>query len=249
MSIIKAFTSSFHTLKSTYNGVEETLKQIYITMQHLGSGKVGMLTAPRWLSTVSTLNTIDASGSTRTVLAIAGHGHRQYDVIRFTSGANAGEEVQIIDASEIDSVLLGQQLPNTPGASDGYTLLRSMTPTLDSTGQISVVEGQTSVVDFLDGGSVVPTGGNAIPKSSDPPLEVVNSLAANVTKIQVISDIGEFINLYLDSAGATLVAHLPLTPDEVVDVDIPAGSTVYIRAAKDVDIDQDASIISMNFIG
>lgn len=247
--MIKGFTSLYKSIKTIYNGSQAQLEQLYATLQHLGSGKIGLLTAPRWLSQISSGNTIDASGSTKRVLAITGHGHNKFDVIRFTSGPNIGEEVQIVDNSDANSVLLGQELPNTPGASDGYSLLRAMTPTLDSSGQISVVEGITTIVDFLDNESMAPTGANAIPASSSAPLQVVASLAQSCTKVQVISDVGEFINIYTDAAGANLIAHSVLTPDEVIDVDIPAGSSVYIRAAKNAVIDQPASIISMNFIG
>jgi hypothetical protein len=247
--MVKGFTSLFKGMRAVYDGASVQLENIYATLQYLGAGKVGLMTAPRWLSLVSSGNTLDASGSTKRVLAITGHSLSKYDVIRFTSGALAGHEVQVLENSDADSVMLAQELPSTPAGSESFSILIPMTPTLDASGQISIVEGITTIVDFLDAGSMVPTGANVIPKSSDPPLEVVNSLAQNCTKIQVISDIGEFINLYTDAAGATLIAHVVLTPDEVIDVDIPAGSKIYIRAAKDVAIDDINSIISMNFIG
>lgn len=249
MSALKGFTSLFKGIKSTYNGAAIALEQIFATFQYQGSGKIGLMTAPRWLSQVSTGNTIDAAGSTQRVLAIAGHSIRKYDVLRFTSGPNIGEEVQVVDQADANSVLLGQELPQVPGASDGYTLLRPMTPTLDSAGNISVVEGTSTVIDFLDNQSMVPTGANAIPASAAAPLQVVAALAQACTRIQVISDVGEFINLYTDAAGAVLIAHLVLTPDEIVDVDIPAGTSIYIRAAKNASIDDPNAIISMNFIG
>jgi hypothetical protein len=207
------------------------------------------MVAPVWLSLVSSGNTLDASGSDKRVLAITGHSLKKGQIIRFTSGNIIREEVQIQDASNANSVLLSSPLSEAPAGSEGFSVYQPMTPTLDSNGQIAVVEGITTVVDFLDDGSFAPTGANAIPASSSAPLEVVSSLAANVTKIQVISDIGEFINLYSDSAGLNLLAHLVLTPDEVVDVDISAGTSLYIRNAKNATIDDANSIISMNFIG
>lgn len=249
MSVIKGFTSTFHTIKAEYNSATQYLKQIYATVRELGAGQVGLMMSPMWLSTVSSGNTIDASGSTKRILAIAGHGHSAGQVIRFTTGPNTGIEVQIMDASEANSVLLGQELPEDPTGSNVYTLLRPMTPTLSPTGNLQIVNSGTGVVDFLDGGSIAPTGGNVIPRSSNNALQVVASLAAAVTKIQVVSDVGEFINIYSDAAKTNLIAHLPLTPDEIVDVEIPAGTSIYIGAAKDADIDDANSIISMNFIG
>lgn len=250
MSAIKGFTSLLGAAKVSYNSVISQLEQVYATLQHLGAGKVGLMTATRWLALITSGNSLDASGSTARVLAITGHSTiKKYDVIRFTSGALIGEEVQVIDVSNPNLVLLAQELPSVPAGSETFSVLRSMSPTLDSSGQIAVVEGITTIVDFMDGGSVVPTGANVIPRSSSAPLQIVASLAQACTKIQIISDIGEFVNLYADALGATLIAHLTLTPDEMVDVDIPAGTTLYIRAAKNADIDQAGSIISMNFIG
>lgn len=253
MSALKGFTSLFKSLTSRYNGEDSRLEQLFTTLQLLGSGKVGLHTAPRWLSSVSTGNTLDAAGSSKTVLAITGHSIRKNDVIRFTSGNNAGEEVQVIDNSDADSVLIGQKLPNTPSGSDGFTLLRAMSPTLDSSGQVAVVEGITTIVDFLDAGSYEPSSGGdgIIPRSSNDPVEVVNSLAQSTTKLQVIQDVGEFINLYKsDGAGGfELLAHFPLTPDVIVDVDIDVGETLYLGAAKDSDIDVPGTIIEINFIG
>lgn len=247
MSVLKGFTSLFNSIKSDYNGGSVSLQQLFATFRYLGAGKAGTMVSSMWLSIVSSGNTLDA-GSTKRVLSKIAHGHRIYDVIRFTSGALIGLEVQIVGVGDANAILLGQELPTAPGV-DGYTVLRPMTPTLDSSGQMSVVEGITTVVDFLDNGSMVPTGANVIPRSSAAPLQVVAALAGNITKIQSVSDVGEFINIYSDAAGATLIAHLVLTPDAVVDVDIAVGSSVYFRAAKDVNIDDVNSILSMNFIG
>ena len=247
MSALKAFTSSFHAIGAEYNGAKQYLKQMFATVQMLGSGKVGLHTAPRWMKTVSTGNTLAAS-STKRVLNITGHSLRVGDIIRFTSGDNSDEEVQVIDNSDANSVLIGQELPNTP-STDSFSILRSLTPTLASSGALQTTAAQVSVVDTLDAGSLVPTGGSLIPRSSNNALEVVNSLAADVTKIQVISDIGQFMNLYSDAARTQLICHLPLTPDESVDVSISSGTTLYVGAAKDSDINDANSILQINFIG
>lgn len=104
-------------------------------------------------------------------------------------------------------------------------------------------------IDTLDGGSVVPTGANVIPRSSSAPKIFVAALTGAVSEIQVISDIGEFVNMYADLAATIFIGHMVLTPDEKINVDLAAGSSIYLRAAKDVDIDQPNSIISMNFAG
>lgn len=249
MSSIKGFTSLLGAIKTIYDSAEVQLQQVYATFQHLGAGKVALHTVPSYLAEVDIDLNIDASGSTKRVLAITGHGHRKYDIIRFTTGPNTGVEVQIVDVSDSDSVLLGQELPETPTASNGYDLYRAISPRLNPDGSTSISNELLKPVDFLDQESIAPTGANVIPRSSDPPLQVVAALASDVRIVQVISDVGEFVNLYTDALGTNLVAHLPLTPDNSVYVDLLEGDSVYIRNAKDVDIDQPNSIISMNFIG
>jgi len=246
---IKGFSSLVHNVADVFNNIQYKSEQLYATLRRVAHEQAALMVAPVWLSVVSTANSLDASGSTNRVLSITGHSLRRGMTLRFTSGSFVGEEVQIQEVIDANTVLLAQRLSSTPSGSETFNSYRPMTPTLDGSGQIAVVEGITTVVDNLDDGSFAPTGANAIPASSAAPLEVVSSLAAAVTRVQVISDIGEFINLYDDSAGTNLLCHLVLTPDESVDIDIPAGTTLYIRNAKNATIDDANSIISMNFIG
>ena len=245
---MKLFKSIFAGFNTNFEGDNIQSPQRFATAMESLGGKYMLDTAPKWLASVATGLSLDAVVGTKRVLPITGHSILVHDVLRFTTGPNAYIEAQV-QAVKANFVLLATELPNIPTASDGFSQLRPLTPTVDLNGNLFTVAGQTTIIDFLDNESMVPTGANAIPASGAAPLEVVNSLAQSCTKIQVISDVGEFINLYLDAAGATLIAHIVLTPDEIVDVDIPAGSTVYIRAAKNVAIDDVNSIISMNFIG
>jgi hypothetical protein len=59
------------------------------------------------------------------------------------------------------------------------------------------------------------------------------------------------MNLYSDAAKTQLICHLPLTPDEKVPVDIPAGTELFLGASQDADIDLTAigSFIEINFFG
>lgn len=107
-----------------------------------------------------------------------------------------------------------------------------------------------TVVDTIDGNSIIPTGANIIPRSSSATgLEIVNSLAQDITGIQVVSDIGEFVEFYADVNCTQFIASMVLTPDEVVQVVRLATTSIFIRATKDADIDQPLSILAMNFLG
>lgn len=251
MSVIKGFTSLIHKVVKDSAGTAVQINQLYQTFRRLGYEKAGIMTAPQWLAIQSSGNSLDALGSTELVLSITGHSLSVGQVLRMTSGAFQYEEVQVERVIDANRVQLNSPLSSIPVGSETFSVLIPMSPTLDSTGQISVVEGITTVVDFLDVGTYVPsTSGNGIiPRSSNNAVQVVASLAANVTKIQSVSDVGEFINLYTDAARTNLLCHMVLTPDEIVDIDIPAGTSVFMGAAKDQDIDDNSSVIQLNFIG
>ncbi len=108
-----------------------------------------------------------------------------------------------------------------------------------------------NVVDQVDfpNGVFIPTGPNLIPRSSAAPLLLVAALAADIKGIQVIADIGLFINIYSDAAGLVKIATMVLTPDETVPLVRPVGSSIYIRHVDDVDIDEPFSHLAMNFLG
>lgn len=114
--------------------------------------------------------------------------------------------------------------------------------------------GSGTVVDKITGigvdGVFEVTGANIIPRSSNGTgLQVSTGLAGDITGIQVISDIGEFVNIYSDVNCTSHLATMVLTPDETVPITLPLGTEIYLRAVKDVDIDQPESYLAMNFLG
>jgi hypothetical protein len=170
------------------------------------------------------------------------------DVIRFTSGTQANEEAQVVVASDPNwVVVIG--LSAAPALSDTFDHLRPISQTFDLNGNPSVALANKTVVDRLDNEIEFPTGARAIPDSGSAPLLIVASTALPISEIQMIHDMGEPTNLYSDAAGAVFLCHLPLTPDEKVQIVIPAGTALYIRAAKAAAIDDATSFYEMNLIG
>lgn len=98
-----------------------------------------------------------------------------------------------------------------------------------------------AVVDFLDGG-VVDTSSTNITVGAGPNL--VASLAANVKKIQIIEDIGEFMSL--KDGGGTVLAYLPLGGGEV-EVSIASGTAIHIASETGGTIN--IGKIAINFLG
>jgi hypothetical protein len=249
MSVIKGFSTSFLHLKETFGGAVREVVQLYATLTRIGIDRSGLDTLPRWMSEVGN-GTLDATGHSPKglVLAIAGHGLQEGDSIIFTSGTNLGRFVQVDKVIDPGTIQINTKLLGAIAADD-YTVYRPVIPVASSSGGLNVSFSPIAPVDFLDAGTLTPTGGSLIPRSSNNALQVVASLAARCTKLQFIQDVGIPMNLYSDAARTQLICHLPLTPDESVDVDIPAGTALFIGAAQDVDIDEPASFIEINFLG
>jgi hypothetical protein len=247
MSAFKGFPSVFTGFEVLFGAVKKKIGQGYATLTQVSYDRFAIDTAPKWFTQSST-GTLDATGHTRSTLVITGHSLSEGNIIRFTSGPNAGKEVQVYEVLDANTVLLSTKLLNAPAA-DNYEALIPISPTADSGGGLAVTVVPLSVVDSLDAGLLVPTGGNIIPRSSLNALQVVASLATRVRKLQCINDIGEPMNLYQDAARTQFLCHLPLTPDESVEVDIPAASAVFIGAAKNTDISNADAFIEINFLG
>lgn len=110
--------------------------------------------------------------------------------------------------------------------------------------------GPYDVVDQIDNavGPLMDVSANNIPASANLPLEIVASLAANVKKIKIVEDIGEFIGLYTGAASSeVLKAILPLGGGEV-ELEMAAGTRVSLRHMKNSDINTN-TFIAINFLG
>lgn len=249
MSAFKGFPSLFKGFEYIVGSSKKFIGQAYTTLTQISYDKFAVDTAPKWF-TQSVVGTLDASGHTRSILMDTGHSLTEGMILRFTSGPNNGKEVQVYEVLSANSVQISTKLLNAPGA-DSYIALNPISPTADASGGLSVTTAPLTVVDFLDAGVLIPTGVNAIPRSSQPALQVVAGLAARVRKIQVIHDIGVPTILYSDAAKTQKLCHLPLTPDESVEVDIPIATPLFIGLALNpaADYDDANTFVSMNFLG
>ncbi len=104
-----------------------------------------------------------------------------------------------------------------------------------------------TVVDQIDTTPLLDVSVTNIPASASLPVQVVASLAADVRKIIVVEDIGEFIGIYTGAASSeVLLAVLPLGGGEV-EVEIPAATRISLRHMKNTAITAD--FIAINFLG
>ena len=158
------------------------------------------------------------------------------------AGAVSGSELQVDlvglggAATEATLAAMSAKLPAALGQANKAG---SMSVTIASDQES--LNTNAAVVDFLDGG-VVDSSSTNITTGAGPNL--VASLAANVTKIQIIEDIGEFMSL--KDGGGTVLAYLPLGGGEV-EVSISSGTALHIASESGSTIN--VGKIAINFLG
>lgn len=116
------------------------------------------------------------------------------------------------------------------------------------------VKESLAIIDVIDAAKLTKASAmldpsvNTIPRSSNNAVEIVSSLAAGCLKIKTVEDIGEFMALYSDAARASLICVLPLAGGEL-NCKIAQGTTIYIGAVNDSDINSSAVSLSIEFLG
>lgn len=105
---------------------------------------------------------------------------------------------------------------------------------------------ELDVVAFLDT-NLLDCSVSNVPASASSPLEVVASMVSDVKKIEIVDDIGVEINLYIGAASFEILkTNLPLGGG-TIEVKIPEGSRVSLRATENVAIA--TGKMRMNFLG
>ena len=113
---------------------------------------------------------------------------------------------------------------------------------------ISALGAGLSVVDIMDAGALLDTSSTNIPASSGNPVEIIASTAAAISRVYPIDDIGEYIGLYTGAAlSETLACVLPLGGGAVIDLAIPSGTRLSLRAMENTAIT--SGKLALNFIG
>lgn len=181
------------------------------------------------------------------VIKATSHAARVGDIVRITSGTNINMELSVAKVATNYIYLAGELIADPDGES--FSIMRHITLTIDSSGNLAVSQSYLNVVDLVDG-DMIDVSSTNIPASSSNPQEIVASLAANVKKIQVIEDVGEFIGLYSGAAlSETLIAILPPGfTGSILDIEIAAGTRLSIRNMKNAAIST-STLFGINFLG
>lgn len=108
-----------------------------------------------------------------------------------------------------------------------------------------------NIVDFLDN-IVINSVTTNIPGSASTPLEAVASLAADVVRVQIVSNAGSaFIGVYSGAAGSEtlrICCYLSSLNSNMIDCSFPAGTRISIRRI-DITNALTSGYITMNFFG
>ena len=221
--------------------------------------RAGLDVLPKALYKVSSVakvaETLDASSfptiknAKLRIIKLTGHTLRVGDIVRFSSGTNIGMEISVGKVTTDEIFLEGELLTDPDG--DSFFHTRHITLTIDEDGNLATTSSPYffNVVDGVDG-DIIDISSDNIPASSSGFLEIVSSLAADVKKIQVLEDIGEFIGLYTGAASSeTFLCLLPQGfTGSILDVELAAGTRLSVRNMKDATISTDTRL-AINFMG
>jgi len=167
---------------------------------------------------------------------------RRIDLATFLSWIALGNPDVIVDA-EGDAI---QQIVNEYGAR--YVIDPYVVDEITNLGtKIDTLNAGLDVVDQLDA-ELLSVQVSNIPGNASAPLEVVASLAADVKKIKVVDDIGEYVGLYVGaSTFEVLKAILPLGGGDL-ELNLAAGDRISLRNMKAGTIATD-TFMAINFLG
>lgn len=184
-------------------------------------------------------------GTTNTTLTtLNGYADGLEALITATNGFVDGLEAKDF-STETTLAAMSAKLPDSKGQKN---TAGSLSVTLSSDhGNLPVVIGRLDVVDFMDT-PVRVTSSNNIAASGSSPTEVVASLAANVSAIQVFDTTGNYIGIYTGAAASeVLQAVAGPGMDGVIEVAMASGQRVSVRNMANTTISTGS--FSINFLG
>lgn len=220
------------------------------------------LPLPTGAATEATLNSIDGKDfATQTTLAALNTKVTAVDTTGKATEAKQDSSIALLTTIDADTGSISTNTATIAGAVSGTEMqvdvITSALPTgaateaKQDTGNTSLSNIDTNtarldIVDFLDS-TLVDTSSSNIPGSAGSPLQVVASTAADVTKIQIVEDIGEYYGIYTGAAASeVLVAVVPLGGGEV-EVQIPSGTRISLLSLTTSAIS--VGSVAMNFLG
>lgn len=139
--LIKGHQSLSRNLSEVSGEIGTGLQSNFATVQNIGSDKGGLDIVNKSVF-IAASDTSEANSTTRSIVA-TGHAARVGDIIRFTAGTNNGVEVSVQKIPDANTIIVASDLLAAP-STDNFDILRHVTPTLNSSGGLSVAAGDVS---------------------------------------------------------------------------------------------------------
>ena len=108
-----------------------------------------------------------------------------------------------------------------------------------------LAESQSDIVDVI---SPIDISSSNIPASASLPLEIIASTSGDMTEIQTIEDVGEYIGLYTGAAASEVLACILPIAGGTVKIRIPSGTRLSIKHMKNSVIST-STFFAANLIG
>lgn len=117
----------------------------------------------------------------------------------------------------------------------------------ETTQLLVLAELDLDIVDQIDTTPLLDVSSTNIPASASLPVQIVASLAADVKKIIVVDDIGEYIGLYTGASSSEVLECILHLGGGETKVEIAAGTRISLRHMKNTALTAD--FIAINFLG
>lgn len=136
MSGIKGSKSKFY-IKEPLPGIEDSSDTLVnVTTGELPGARIGLDTISHGIYTVATGKSVGA-GSAQRLIECVGHGAKQGDVMKVTSGNSIDAEIAIINVIDADNFVIAYEADLSIG--DTFSVLRYVTAKYASDGSITVI--------------------------------------------------------------------------------------------------------------
>lgn len=169
------------------------------------------------------------AGTTAGKIVATAHAAQEGDIVRLTSGAQAGKEIKVISVSS-NEIVLAEDLPAAIAVGVTFVIQRHKYPSVDSNGNVNVNAVIAEEALSPDGGSL-PAEVKVIGGYDGAAVQVIKTDAAGELQVDVLSS--------ALPAGAATEATLATLATEATVATLATEATLSALSAKVIEVDTD----------
>lgn len=232
MSGIKGYPSTKKLVKiiDSYTEAQSKTEMEFVTAQKSYDQRIALDVLSRFAFRLhATAKTVNANSTARVILDTA-HGASPGDFLRFElASQNPYFEATILSTPDANTMILAQELPNTPSTGDTYFVMRYGTQRMDESGAQAI----TVVPDPMEYLTSARNDYSSVNVTTGAWVELIANIGATAARGLTLFDSGGY-TMELGIGGAGSEARTLLIPpggfNGVIEMNIPANSRVSIRA-------------------